>query len=169
MCIESVMLSISSSVIPVSLFLQSFSASWSVPKSQLFTLGGQNIRASSLASVFAMNINGWFPYDWLLISSQSKGLLRVFYNTTVQEHQFFGQISHLYMTNGKTIDLTIRTFVSKVMSLLFNKLSRFVKAFLPKLLWLYSPSAVILGIKKRRSVTVSPSFAIKWWDQMPWS
>jgi len=58
-------------LIPVSLFLQSFSASWCVPKSQLFTLGGQNIGASTLASVLAMNINGWFPYDWLVWSPHS--------------------------------------------------------------------------------------------------
>ena len=56
---------------------------------------------------------------------QSKGLSRVFSNTTVEEHQFFG-VQHPYMTSGKTIALTIWTFVSKVMSLLFNTLSRFV-------------------------------------------
>ena len=70
------------------------------------------------------------------------------------------QFSHLYMTMGKTIALTIWTFVDKVMSLLFNKLSRFVIAFLPKskcllILWLKSPSAVILEPNKIKSVTVS--------------
>ena len=65
---------------------------------------------------------------------QSKGLSRVFSNTTVQKHQFFGtqlssvQLSLPYMTTGKTIALTRRTFVGKVMSLLFNKLSRLVIA-----------------------------------------
>ena len=64
------------------------------------------------------------------------------------------------MTTGKTIDLTIRTFVSKVMSLLFNRLSRFVMAFLPRnkhllILWLQSPFAVILEPKKIKSDTVS--------------
>ena len=60
---------------------------------------------------------------------QSKGLLRVFSNTTLQKHQFFGaasfivQLSHPYMTTGKTIALTRQTFVGKVMSLLFNMLS----------------------------------------------
>ena len=70
---------------------------------------------------------------------QSKGLSRVFSNTTVQKHQLFGaqfssqvQISHLYMTTGKTIALTRRTFLGKVMSLLFNMLSRLVITFLPR-------------------------------------
>ena len=71
------------------------------------------------------------------------------------------QLSHPYMTTGKTMALTIQTFVGRVMSLLFNKLSRFVLAFLPRssksllISWLQSPSAVILGLKKIKSVTVS--------------
>ena len=75
------------------------------------------------------------------------------------------QLSHLYMTTGKTIVLTIWTFVGKVMSLLFNMLSRFVIAFLSRskrllISWLQSPSTVILEPKKIKSVTVytfSPS------------
>ena len=71
--------------------LQSFSASGSFPTSQFFTLGGQNIGASALASVLPMNIQDWFPLGWTgWISLQSKGLSRVFSNTTVQKHQFFG-------------------------------------------------------------------------------
>ena len=74
---------------------------------------------------------------------------------------FIVQLSHPYMTTGKTIALTRRTFVSKEMSLLFNMLSRFVIAFLPRskhllISWLQSPSAVILEPKKRKSVTASP-------------
>ena len=70
------------------------------------------------------------------------------------------QLSHLYMTTGKPIDLTIRTFVSKVMYLLFNMLSRFVISFLPRskcllVSWLQSPSAVILEPKKIKSATAS--------------
>ena len=70
------------------------------------------------------------------------------------------QLSHPYMITGKTIVLTIQTFVSKVMSLLFNMLSRFVIAFLPRskclfISWLQSPSAVILNPEKIKSVTVS--------------
>ena len=80
---------ISSSVIPFSPCLQSFPATGSFLMSQLFTSGGQSIGAS--ASVLPMNIQGWFPLGltgW--ISLQSKGLSRVFSNTTVQKHQFFG-------------------------------------------------------------------------------
>ena len=70
------------------------------------------------------------------------------------------QLSHLYMTTGKTIALIIRTFVGKIASLLFNTLSRFVIAFLPRskhllISWLQSPSDVILQPKKIKSVTVS--------------
>ena len=70
------------------------------------------------------------------------------------------QLSHLYMTTGKTIDLTIQTFVEKMMSLVFNILSRFVIAFLPRskrilISWLQSPSTVILELKKIKSVSVS--------------
>ena len=73
---------------------------------------------------------------------------------------FMVQISHLYMTTGKTIALTIWAFVGKVMSLLLKALSRFIIAFLPRsyhllTLWLQSPSPVILGPKKRKSVTAS--------------
>ena len=73
---------------------------------------------------------------------------------------FMVQLSHPYMTPGKTIALTIQTFVAKVMSLLFNMLSRLVKTFLPKskhllVSWLQSPSTVILEPKKIKSVTVS--------------
>jgi len=80
---------ISSSVIPFS--FQSFPASGSFPMSQFFTLGGKSIGVSASASVLSMNIQGWFPLGLTsLISLQSKGLSRVFSNTTVQKHQFFG-------------------------------------------------------------------------------
>ena len=94
----------------------------------------------------------------------SKGLSRVFSNTTVQMHQFFGAqlslLSHPYMTTGKTIALTRETSVSKVMSLLFNMLSRLVIIFLPRskrllISWLQSPSAVILEPPEIKSITVS--------------
>ena len=114
-----------------------------------------------------MSIQGLFPLGLTgLISLLSKGLSRIFSNTTVWKHQFFGalpsffmvQVSQLYVATGKTIALTIWTFVSKVMSLLFNTLSQFVIAFLPRsscllISWLQSPFAVILKPKKRKSVT----------------
>ena len=103
------------------------------------------------------------------ISLQSKGLSRVFSSTTVQKHQFFG------VHTGKTIALTRRTFVGKVMSLLFNTLSRLVIDFLPRckcllISWLQSLSEVIQDPKKIKSVTVStvsPSICHRMMDQMP--
>ena len=81
---------ISSSVIPFSC-PQSFPASWSFQMSQLFASGGQNIRALASTSVLPMNTQDWSPLGWTgWISLQSKGLSRVFSNTTVQKHQFFG-------------------------------------------------------------------------------
>ena len=78
---------ISSSVIPFSR-LQSFPASGSFPMSRFFTSGGQSIGVSASASVLPMNIQNWFPLGWTgWISLQSKGLSRVFSNTTVQKHQ----------------------------------------------------------------------------------
>ena len=83
-------LTISSSVIPFS-YLQSFPASGSFQMSPFFTSSGQSIGASASAPVFPMNIQDWFPLGWTgWISLQSKGLSRVFSNTTVQKHQFFG-------------------------------------------------------------------------------
>ena len=82
---------ISSSAVPFSSCFQSFPASGSFPRNQFFTSGGQTIGVSTSASVLPMNIQDWFPLRltcW--ISLQSKGLSRVFSNTTVQKHQFFG-------------------------------------------------------------------------------
>ena len=122
---------ISSFVVPFSSHLQSFSASGSFPMSQPFPSGGQSIGASASASVFPMNIQDWFPFGWTgWISLQSKGLSRVFSNTTVQKHQFFGAQLHYGPTlisihdYRKTIALTRWIFVRKVMSLFFHMLSR---------------------------------------------
>ena len=135
--------------------------------SQLFISGGQSIGVSASTSVLPMNTQDWSPLGWTgWISLQSKGLSRVFSNTTVQKHQFFGAQSP-YMTTGQTIALARRTLVSKVMSLLLNMLSRLVITFLPRskcllISWLQSPSAVILEPKKIKSdtvYTVSPSIS----------
>ena len=81
---------ISSSVVPFSSFPQSLPASESFPTSQLFAWGGQSIGVSALASVLPMNTHDWSPLEWTgCISLQSKGLSRVFSNTTVQKHHFF--------------------------------------------------------------------------------
>ena len=123
---------ISSSVVPFSSCFQSFPASGSFTMSQLFTSGGQSIGAS--ASVLLMNIQGWFPLGLTgLISLQSKGVSRVFSNTTVWKHQFLGAQLSLWSNSHIHTWLLERsqtpwTFVSKVKSLLFNMLSRFVIA-----------------------------------------
>ena len=82
---------ISSSVIPFSSCLQSLPASGSFPISRLFTSGGQSIGVSASTSALSMNTQDWSPLGWTgWISFQSKGLSRVFSNTTVQKHQIFG-------------------------------------------------------------------------------
>ena len=125
---------ISSSIVPLSYCPQSLPASGSFTMSQLFTSGGQSIGVSASASVLPMNTQDSSPLGWTgWISLKSKGLSRVLSNITVQKHQFFcTQLSHPYMTTGKTTALTRRNFGGKVMSLLFNMLSRFVITFLPK-------------------------------------
>ena len=172
---------ISSSVVPFSSCLQSFPASGSFPVNQFFTSGGQNMGAS--ASVLPMNTHSWFPLRLTgLISFQFKGLSRVFSNTTIQKHQFFSAQPFLWSSShihtwlrGKPY-LTRWTFVGKLTSLHFNMLSRFVSTFLPRskhhlISWLQSQS-MILELKKIKPVTISiipHLFAMKWWDQMPWS
>ena len=92
---------ISSSVVPFSSCPQSLPASESFPMSQLFTWGGQSIGVSALASVLPMNTQDWSPLGWTgWISLLSKGLSRVFSNTTGQKHHFFG--THLSL--GPTIN-----------------------------------------------------------------
>jgi len=196
----------SSSVIPF-FCPQSLPASGSFPMSQLCTWGGQSIRVSASASVLPTNTQDWSPLGWTgLISLQSKGLSRVFSNTTVQKHQFFSaqlssqSNSHIHTwplekplsevkslsrvrlfatswtvayqalpsvgfsrqeywsglpfpSSRKTIALTKWTLVGKVISLLFNILSRLVITFLPRykrllISLLQSPSAVILEPQK---------------------
>ena len=125
---------ISSSVVPFYSHLQSFPASGSLQMTRFFTSGGQSIGVSASASAFPMNIQDRVPLGWTgWISLQSKGLSRVSSNTTVQNNQFFGpQLSlYPYMTTRENIPLTRQAFVGKVMSLLFNMLSRLVIAFLP--------------------------------------
>ena len=145
---------ISSSVVPFSSCPQSLPASESFPVSQLFTWGGQSTGVSALASFLPKNTQS-FRMDWLDLLAVHRTL-----KSLLQHHSskasilwrsafFTVQLSHPYMTTGKTIALTRRTFVGKVMSLLFNMLSRLVVTFLPRskrllISWLQSPSAVIL-------------------------
>ena len=163
---------ISSSAVPFSSCLQSFPALNSFQMSQLakvleFQLQHHSNECFSF-NIIPMNVQDWFPLEWTgWISLQSKGLKNL-----LQHHSskasilwrsalFIVQLSHPYMTTGKNIALTIWTFVSKVMSLLFNTLYRFVIAFLPRsksLLWLQSPSTVILEPKKIKPVIASTFF-----------
>ena len=137
------------------------------PMNQIFTPGGQCIGASASPSVPLLNIQSLFPSGLIgLISLLSKELSGVFSSATIQKHQFFGaqlslmvQLSHLYMTTGKTIALTVQTFAGKG-PLLFNTLSRFIIAFFARIRcllisWLQSSSTVILEPKKIKSVTAS--------------
>ena len=136
--------------------------------SQLFASDDQNTGASNISpsseysGLISLKID-WF--DLLVVQGTFRSLL--------QHHSskasilwcsafFTVQLSQLYVTNGKTIALTVWTFVSRVMSLLYNTLSRFVIVFLPRskhlISWLQSPSALILEPKKRKSVT-PPTFS----------
>ena len=124
-----------------------------------------------------------FRMDWLdLLAVQGtlKSLLQHHSSkASILWHSAFFtvQLSHPYMTSGKTIALTRQTFVGKVMSLILNILSRLVITFLPRrnrllISWLQSSSAVIWEPKKIKSdtvSTVSPSISRERWDQMPWS
>ena len=115
---------ISSSVTPFSYCSQSLPSSESFPRSQLFTWCGQSIGVSALASVLPKNTQDWYPLEWTgWISLQFKGLSRVFFNTTIQKHQFkiinfvlsflLNPALHPCMTTGKTIALTRQTFAAK--------------------------------------------------------
>ena len=152
---------ISSSVIPISSCPQSFPASQSFHMSQLFASGGQIIWSFSFSISSSSEYSGLISFrtdcfDFLAGLGTLKSLH--------QHHSskssiiwcsdfFIVQLSHPYVTTGKTIVLTRRTFVDNVTSLLFNMLSRLVITFLPRskrllISWLQSPSAVILEPKK---------------------
>ena len=147
----------SSSVTPFSSYSQSFLTSRSFPMSQLFfPSGGPNIGASPSMSVLPMNIQGWFPLELTgLISLLSEGLSRVFSRTTVWKHQFLGTPPSLWSNSHICTWLLEKEYLwiygplLAKWCLLFNMLSRFFIAFLPKsknlfISWLQSPSAVIL-------------------------
>ena len=144
--------------------------------SQLFASGGQSIGASASSISPSGEYSGLISLrmDWmdlLAVQETLRSLLQHHSSkaSVLQGSAFFiVQLSHPYMTTGKTIALTRQTFVGKVMSLLFNMLSRLVITFLPRnkclISWLQSSSAVILEPKKIKSLTVSivpPLFAMK--------
>ena len=164
-------------VAPFSSCLQSFPASGSFPMCQLFPSGSQRTEASASASVLPVNIQGYFLWgggvNLLAVQEPLMSLLQyyIFKASILWCSAFFVvQLLHLYMATGKTIALTRQTTVSKVMSLLFNTLSRFVMAFLPRskcllISWLQSLFTGILEPKKIKSVTVSIFSPI----YLPWS
>ena len=158
---------ISSSFVPFSFCLQSYPASGFFSESFLH-IRWPNYWSFSISPSSEYSGLISFTIDWFEKS-----------NITVLRRSafFIVQLSHPYRTTGKTIALTRWTFISKVMSLLFNMLSRLVIAFLPRskcllISWLQSPSAVILEPKKV-SLSLFPLFPrlfiMKWWDRMPWS
>ena len=154
---------ISSSVVPFSYCPQSLPASESFPMNQHFAWGGQNIGVSTLASFLPKNTQDWSPLEWTGWIFAVQGTLK----SLLQHHSskasilwrsafFTVQLLHPYMTRGKSIALTRRTLVGKVMSLLLNILSRLVITFLPRskhllISWLQSPSAVIWEPPKVKS------------------
>ena len=123
---------ISSSVIPFSSRLQSFQESGSFQMNQFFASSWQNTGVWASASILPMNIQDWF----LAVQGTLKNLLQHHHFSKASILQcsafFIVQLSHPYMTTGKTIALTRWTFVAKVIYLLFNKLFRLVIAFLPR-------------------------------------
>ena len=153
---------------PLLLLSSIFPASGSFPMSQFFASGGQSIGVSASASVSvsasASNEHPgliFFRMDWLdvlAVQGIRKSLLQHHSSKApiLQRSAFFiVQLAYPYMTTGKTIALTRQTFVGKIMSLLFNMLSRLVITFLPRskrllISWLQSPSAVIFGAPKNK-------------------
>ena len=175
---------ISFSIVPFSSCFLSFPTSGSFPMSQFFASGGQSTGVSASASVLPMNIQDWSPLGWrfplrwldfLAVQGTLKSLLQLHSSKASNFHlsAFFSvQLSHPYVTTGKTIALTRWTFVGKVMSLLFNMLYRLIITFLPRskhllISWLQSPSALFLEPPKNK-VWHFPLFphlsAMKWWD-----
>ena len=176
---------LSSFVVPFSSSLQSCPAPGPFPRNQFFASGDQSIGVSGSASVFPMNIQGWFPLGLTgLISLLSEGLESL-YSTTVGKHQFFiTQFSlwsnsriHTWLT-GKTVALPICRFVGRVMSLLFNTLVKVCHSISSKEEALFNfMVAVTVHSDFCSSRKLSQPlfalfpclFAMKWWDRIPWS
>ena len=178
---------ISSSVISFSFCPQSFRASGSFPVSQLFTSGGQSNDVSASGSSFQWIFRVNFVDNWLVWfsccprDSQESSPVPQFKSIipSVLSLLYVPALTSLH-DYWKNHTFDYMDLLDKMMSLLFNMLSRFIIVFLPRskcllILWLWSPSTVILEPKKIKSVTVStvsPSvshFSMKCWDWMPWS
>ena len=169
---------ISSSVVPFSSCPESFPASGSFQMSQLFASAGQSIGVSASTAVIPMNTQDWSPLEWTgwddgrapAIQGALKSLLQHHRSkASILWHSAFSivQLSHPYMTTGKTITLTRWTFVGKVMSLLFNMLSMLVITFPPSskhllIAWLQSTICSVFGAPQNK---VNHCFPI----YLPWS
>ena len=170
-------LTISSFITPFSFCLHSFPASETFPMSQVFTSQVAKVLVLQLQHQAFQWVSGLvsFRIDWVDLAHQRtlKSLLQhhslkasILWLSAI----FMVQLSHPYVTTGKTIAVTVHIFVGKMTSLLFNTLSRFVITFLLRrkrllISWLQSLSKVILEPKKMKSVTVSTFpllFAVKW-------
>ena len=136
-----------------------------------------SISPNDYSGLISLKIDG---LDLLAVQGTLRSLLQHHSSkaSIVLHSTFFTiQVSQLFMTTGNTIALTIRTFVSRLMSLLFNTPSRFAIAFLPRskrllISWLQSPSTMILEPRKKKSVSISTFFllfAMKQWVQISWS
>ena len=169
---------ISSSVVPFSC-PQSFPASGSFPVSQLFASGDPKYWSFSFNISPSNEYSGLISFrmdllDLLAVQRTLKSLLQHHSSkaSILQHSAFFTvQLSHPYMTTGKTIALTRGNFVGKVMSLFFNMLSSLVISVLPRskrllISWLQSPSAVILEPRKIKSATVSPTICGVLWTEI---
>ena len=159
---------ISSSVIPFSSRVQSFPASGVFSNQSVLRIKRPKYWSFSLSISPFNEYSGLisFRMDWLDLLTVQRTLKSLLQHhsskASILQHSafFIVQLSHPYMTTGKTIALTRRNFVGKVMPLLFNMLSRLVIAFLPRskrllISWLHSPSAVILEPPQIKSVTIS--------------
>ena len=152
-------------VIPFSC-LQSFPASGSFPVSQFFASGGPEYWSFSISPSNEYSELISFRIDWLDLLAVQGALKSLLQHRSSKASViwcsafFIVKLSHPYMTTGKTIALTSWTFVDRVMPLLFNMFFRFVTAFLPRnkcllISWLQSPSAVILELPQKKSLTAS--------------
>ena len=163
---------ISSSVVPFSSFPQSLPASVFFPMSQFFAWGSQSIVVSDLASFLPKKSQGWSPLEWTESLLAVQGTLK----SLLQHHSsrasilrcsafFTVQLSHPYMTTGKTIALTRRTFVGKVISLLFNMLSAATAKSLQSCATPYTAAHQAppsLGFSRQEHWSVAISFSNAW-------
>ena len=175
---------ISSVVVPFSSCFQSFPTSGSFPRNQFFLSGGQNIGVSGSASVLPMNIQDWFPLGLTgLISLLSKGLSRVFSNTTVQKHPFFSTQLFLWSSCQmhtwllEKLKLWLCGPLSAKQCLCFLKSCLCLSSFSSKEQVSFNFMAAFticsdFGAQENK-VPLFPlfshPFAMEWWDQMPWS